>query len=37
MESKKKKTYKTKEVNIIKLYAFYKELNKENKDGDKSK
>jgi len=37
MEVNKRKTYKTKKVNIIKLYAFYKEINKENKDGNKSK
>jgi len=37
MEVNKKKRYKTKKVNIIKLYAFYKEINKENKDGNKSK
>jgi len=35
MESKKKKTYKTKEVNIVRLAAFYEKVSKKDKDNGK--
>jgi len=35
MESKKKKTYKTKEVNIVRLAAFYKRVSKKDKENGK--
>jgi len=35
MESKKKKTYKTKEVNIVRLAAFYEKVSKKQKEDGK--